>query len=224
MTSPSADGDASAADERPIAAPGFGVGGPFRLAVLVSGNGSNLQAVLDACADGTLAAEVRVVISNRAEAYALTRAVEAGVPTLVMEQGDRPRRVYDTELARTVATVGVDLVVLAGWDRLLSEAFVAHHPVINLHPAKPGVFPGLGAIEKAFAGWQDGTVTSGGVMVHFVPDEGVDDGPVIVSEEVPFVPDDTLATFTERVRETEHRLLVEAIDKVIALAARQPLR
>ncbi len=224
MTSPSADGDASAADERPIAAPGFGVGGPFRLAVLVSGNGSNLQAVLDACADGTLAAEVRVVISNRAEAYALTRAVEAGVPTLVMEQGDRPRRVYDTELARTVATVGVDLVVLAGWDRLLSEAFVAHHPVINLHPAKPGVFPGLGAIEKAFAGWQDGTVTSGGVMVHVVPDEGVDDGPVIVSEEVPFVPDDTLATFTERVRETEHRLLVEAIDKVIALAARQPLR
>ncbi len=224
MTSPSADSDASAADERPIAAPGFGVGDPFRLAVLVSGNGSNLQAVLDACADGTLAAEVRVVISNRAEAYALTRAVEAGVPTLVMEQGDRPRRVYDTELARTVATVGVDLVVLAGWDRLLSEAFVAHHPVINLHPAKPGVFPGLGAIEKAFAGWQDGTVTSGGVMVHFVPDEGVDDGPVIVSEEVPFVPDDTLATFTERVHETEHRLLVEAIDKVIALAARQPLR
>lgn len=196
----------------------------FRLAVLVSGNGSNLQAVLDACADGRLAAEVRVVISNRPDAYALTRAAEAGVPALVMEQGEQPRRHYDIELAQAVATVGVDLVVLAGWDRLLSEAFVAHHPVINLHPAKPGVFPGLGAIEKAYNGWIDGTVESGGVMVHFVPDEGVDDGPVIVTEDVPFEPDDTLDTFTERVHATEHRLLVQAIAKVIALAARQPLR
>ncbi len=197
---------------------------PFRLAVLVSGNGSNLQAIIDACASGTLAAEVRVVISNRPEAYALTRATDAGVPALVVEQGDRPRREYDAELARTVATVGVDLVVLAGWDRLLSEVFVAHHPVINLHPAKPGVFPGLGAIEKAWRGWRNGTVTSGGVMVHFVPDEGVDDGPVIVTEDVPFEPGDTLETFTERVHAIEHRVLVKAIDKVIALAARQPLR
>ncbi len=197
---------------------------PFRLAVLASGNGSNLQAVLDACRDGTLDAEVRVVVSNRTDAYALTRAADAEVPTLVIEQGDRPRRDYDIELAQAVATVGVDLVVLAGWDRLLSEAFVAHHPVINLHPAKPGVFPGLGAIEKAFNGWQEGTTESGGVMVHFVPDEGVDDGPVIVTEDVPFEPDDTLDTFTERVHATEHRLLVKAIAKVIALAARQPLR
>jgi len=196
----------------------------FGLAVLVSGNGSNLQAIIDACADGTLGAEVKVVISNRPDAYALTRAADAGVPTLVIEQGDQPRRVYDSELARAVATVGVDLVVLAGWDRLLSEAFVTHHTVVNLHPAKPGVFPGLGAIEKAFSGWLDGTVTSGGVMVHFVPDEGVDDGPVIETEEVPFEPDDTLETFTERVHATEHRVVVKAIDKVIALAARQPLR
>lgn len=207
-----------------VRSPGNTAGESFRLAVLVSGNGSNLQAVLDACADGTLAAEVRIVISNRPDAFALTRAADAGVPILVIEQGDRPRRVYDDELARTVATVGVDLVVLAGWDRLLSETFVAHHPVINLHPAKPGAFPGLGAIEKTFAGWREGRVTTGGVMVHFVPDEGVDDGPVIVTEEVPFAPGDTLHTFSERVHQTEHRLLVEAIDKVIALAARQPLR
>ncbi len=216
MTSHSADKSSPAA--------GNGATGLFRLAVLVSGNGSNLQAVLDACADGRLSAEVRVVISNRPHAYALTRAAEAGVETLVMEQGGRTRRDYDADLARVVATVGVDLVVLAGWDRLLSEAFVNHHTVINLHPAKPGVFPGLGAIEKAFAGWRAGTVASGGVMVHFVPDEGVDDGPVIVAEEVPFEPDDTLETFTERVHATEHRVLVDAIDKVIALAARQPLR
>ncbi len=196
----------------------------FGLAVLVSGHGSNLQAVLDACDDGTLAAEVKVVISNRPEAYALTRASAAGVPTMVIEPGDLARRHYDRELARAVATVGVDLVVLAGWDRLLSEAFVNHHPVINLHPAKPGAFPGLGAIAKAYDGWRRGTVQSGGVMVHFVPDEGVDDGPVIVTEEVPFEPGDTLELFTQRVHETEHRLLVEAIDKVIALAARQPLR
>ena len=199
-------------------------GDKFRLAVLVSGNGSNLAAILDACADTTLDAEVKVVVSNRPDAYALTRASEAGVPTLVMEHRGVARRAYDAELARAVATVGVDLVVLAGWDRLLSEAFVTHHPVINLHPAKPGAFPGLGAIEKAYAGWLSGTVTSGGVMVHFVPDEGVDDGPVIVTEEVPFEVGDTLEAFTERVHATEHRLLVEAIAKVIALAARQPLR
>ncbi|MDH3296134.1 MAG: phosphoribosylglycinamide formyltransferase [Acidimicrobiia bacterium] len=186
-----------------------------RLAVLVSGNGSNLQAVLDACDSGRLDGEVVVVVSNNPDAFALTRAERAGVATLVAVQGDRSRRRYDSELANTFQSVGVDLVVLAGWDRLLTDAFVARFPVINLHPAKPGAFPGLGAIEKAYRGWREGTVQSSGVMVHFVPDEGVDCGPVIVTEDVEFLTGDSLETFRQRVHQTEHRLLVEAIAKVL---------
>jgi formyltetrahydrofolate-dependent phosphoribosylglycinamide formyltransferase len=188
---------------------------PGRLAVLVSGNGSNLQAVLDACRDGRLEAEVAVVVSNNPDAHALARAAEAGVATQVMTQGIRSRRQYDSDLADLVDAVGVDLVVLAGWNRLLSDAFVGRLPVINLHPARPGAFPGLGAIEKAYQGWIDGTVESGGVMVHFVPDEGVDCGPVIVTENVEFEAGDTLESFGERVHETEHRLLVDAISRVL---------
>ena len=186
-----------------------------RLAVLVSGNGSNLQAVLDARADGRLDVDVVVVVSNNPEAFALTRADRAGVDTVVSVQGRRSRPDYDAELAELLTERQVDLVVLAGWDRLLGRQFVGRLPVINLHPAKPGAFPGLGAIERAYDGWRNGTVTSGGVMVHFVPDEGVDDGPVIVTEDVPFEPDDTLESFAVRVHEVEHRLLVQAISTVV---------
>jgi len=196
----------------------------FRLAVLISGNGSNLQAVIDACADGRLAAEVAVVVSNNPDAYGLERAERAGVPTLIARRDEQSRRDYDQELALTLATVGVDLVVLAGWDHLLSEIFVAHHAVINLHPAKPGMFPGLGAIERSFEAWRSGRIDAGGVMVHFVPDEGIDNGPVIATEEVPIKADDTLAQYAERVHMVEHRLLVEAIGQVLAMAANQALR
>jgi len=138
--------------------------------------------------------------------------------------GDGSRERYDADLATTINAIGVDLVVLAGWDRLLSSAFVSRFPVINLHPAKPGVFPGLGAIEKAYRSWKDGMTDSGGVMVHFVPDEGVDDGPVIVAEDVPFLGHDTLESFAERVHETEHRLLVAAISQVLPTINRKTLR
>ncbi len=111
--------------------------------------------------------------------------------------------------------IGADLVVLAGWNRVLTDNFLAHHSVINLHPAKPGAFPGLGAIERAYEAWTEGRVRSGGVMVHFVPDEGVDTGPVIASEEVPFLDGDTLDAFEARVHAVEHRLLVDAIATVL---------
>ncbi len=186
-----------------------------RLAVLVSGNGSNLQAVLDARVDGRLDVDVVVVVSNNPEAFALTRADRAGVETVVSVQGRRSRADYDAELAELLIDRQIDLVVLAGWDRLLGRQFVGRLPVINLHPAKPGVFPGLGAIERAYDGWRNGTVTSGGVMVHVVPDEGVDDGPIIVTEDVPFEPGDTLESFAGRVHEVERRLLVQAISTVV---------
>lgn len=182
-----------------------------RLVVMVSGSGTNLQAILDACAAGSLDAEVVLVISNNPEAYALERAKKAGVPTAILPHQGRDRDDYDTELAYEATIVGADLVVLAGWNRVLTDSFLSHHKVINLHPAKPGAFPGLGAIEKAYEAWRRGDVTSGGVMVHYVPDEGIDDGPVIAWEEIPFQPDDNLESFEIRVHETEHRLLVESI-------------
>lgn len=194
-----------------------------RLVVLVSGSGTNLQAILDACGqapDGRagatkLAAEVVLVVSNNPQAYAIERATAAGVATSIMPHQGRDRQEYDSELAYEAKIVGADLVVLAGWNRVLTDSFLAHHTVINLHPAKPGAFPGLGAIEKAFAAWQRGEVSSGGVMVHYVPDEGIDDGPVIGWEEVPFHAGDTMATFEQRVHETEHRILIESINTAL---------
>ncbi len=189
-----------------------------RLAVLVSGRGSNLAAIIAACADGTLEAEVAVVVSNRVDAYALERAKEAGIAVEVARHEGRDRASYDQELAYTVASYDVDLVVLAGWDRILTTYFVSHHRTINLHPAKPGTFRGLGAIERAFAAWREGMIDHGGVMVHYVPDEGVDDGPVIRWEPVPFVDGDTLQSYSERVHQTEHRVLVASIGTVLAEA------
>lgn len=182
-----------------------------RLALLVSGNGTNLAAVIEACTDGRLHAEVALVVSNRPEAYALQRAGSAGIATLVASHLDRDRASYDHELAYSVAAYDVDLVILAGWDRILTSHFVAHHTTINLHPAAPGTFPGLGAIKKAHDAWERGEISHGGVMVHYVPDEGVDDGPVIGWEPVPFLHGDTLDTYEQRVHEIEHQLLVESI-------------
>lgn len=186
-----------------------------RLAVLVSGNGSNLQAIIDACASGRLAAEVVVVVSNNPDAFALTRASDAGIETIVRPHQGIDRAAYDTELAYTVSSFAPDLVVLAGWNRILTTHFVSHHTAINLHPAKPGAFPGLHAIERAYQAWQEGTIDHGGVMVHFVPDEGIDDGPTIDWQAVPFEPGDTLESYEARVHDVEHTLLVRSIAKVI---------
>lgn len=187
---------------------------PTRLVVLVSGNGTNLQAVLDACADGRLPAQVAAVVSNRADAPALARAAAAGAVTVhVGPQRDEPRRDYDARLADIVAGFAPDLVVLAGWMRILTTDFLGWFPdrVVNLHPARPGELPGTRAIERA---WQEalaGERTRTGVMVHLVPDDGVDDGPVLACEDVPIRPDDTLATLEARVHAVEHRLLVDTI-------------
>lgn len=193
-----------------------------RLVVLVSGSGTNLQAVIDGCARGELAADVAAVVSNVASAYALERARASGIPAVVLPHGGRNRTDYDRELAEVVAGYQPDLVVLAGWMRILTGAFLTRHPTINLHPAQPGAFPGVGAIEAAFEAWNRGEIAAGGVMVHHVPDEGVDNGPVIVWEPVPFGPGDTLDTFTRRVHQVEHRLLVDAISRVLATRGPSP--
>jgi phosphoribosylglycinamide formyltransferase-1 len=189
-----------------------------RLAVLVSGYGSNLQAILDACEAGALPARVVVVVSNRRGAYALERARRAGVPALYhplkpYTDSGRSRQEYDEDLAGLLRPYAPDWVVLAGWMHVLSQAFLRHYPhrVVNLHPALPGQFPGVDAIARAFAAYQRGEIEGTGCMVHLVPDEAVDAGPVVAVAPVPIFPTDTLADLEERMHRTEHRLLVEAL-------------
>jgi phosphoribosylglycinamide formyltransferase-1 len=188
-----------------------------KVAVLASGSGTNLQALIDACTTRWLDAEIVAVITDNAQAGAIQRARDAGIEVHVVEKVDNEtRREYDTRLADVVQQMDPDLVVLAGFMRLLSMHFLSHFPmrVINLHPALPGEFPGINAIERAFSERDELGRTHSGVMVHFVPDEGVDDGPVIETREVPIYPTDTLETFTERMHQTEHALIVSAVRQV----------
>lgn len=190
-----------------------------RLVVLASGSGSNLQAVLDACADSRLRADVVAVVSDRADAFALRRAADAGVPSVhVGRQSDETRAHYDARLADVVAGFGPDIVVLAGWMRILTMGFLGWFPerVVNLHPALPGDLPGTDAIARAWQEAMAGERTRTGVMVHLVPDEGVDDGPVLASEPVDIRPDDTFESLTDRIHAVEHRLLVEALRSLVA--------
>lgn len=179
-----------------------------RLAVLVSGNGSNLQALLDACAAGDLPARVELVVSNRPRVFALERAARAGVESVVLTRDGRSRQQYDQALAEVVAAARPDRVVLAGWMHILSAAFLDRFPgqVLNLHPALPGAFPGVNAIARAL----EAGVPTTGVMVHRV-DEGVDTGPALAVEEVSIHPEDTLESLSERIHAVEHRLLVQAL-------------
>ncbi len=191
----------------------------MRLVVLISGNGTNLQAILDACAEGMLPAQVVAVYSNKADAYGLVRAGRAGVPALFFpKRADESRRDYDRRLAESVATWQPDYIILAGWMRLLTMEFLGRFPnrVINLHPALPGAFPGTHAIERAYQAWQRGEIDRSGVMVHLVPDEGVDSGPVLGVEEIFFQPGESLEAFEARVHAVEHRLLVETLRRLLA--------
>jgi phosphoribosylglycinamide formyltransferase-1 len=185
-----------------------------KLAVLISGNGSNLQTLINACATNKLAAEIVVVISNQQNAYGLVRAANANLPALCLPfiKGTA-RSAYDEQLAQQLRVYKTDYIVLAGWMRLLSQTFLSHFPgqVINIHPALPESFPGIHAIDRAFEAYQAGLITHTGVMVHYVPDEGVDNGPVILQENVPILPEDTLETLEHRIHKTEHRLYLEAL-------------
>jgi phosphoribosylglycinamide formyltransferase 1 len=193
-----------------------------RLVVLASGNGSNLQAIIDACAAGELAAEIAAVISDQSKAYALERAKKAGIPAHIIpwrpyQEANLERRAYDKDLADLVASFSPDWIVLAGWMRLLTSSFLSAFPmqVINLHPALPGSYPGTHAIERAWSDYQAGLIQHTGVMVHFVPDEGVDNGPVIAQQIVPVTAQDNLETLTERIHQVEHSLLIKSIQQLI---------
>lgn len=189
-----------------------------RLVVLISGDGSNLQAILDACKSDEFPASVVCVISSKADAYGLVRAKNVGIEAIhFSKQDNESRNEYDARLAELVTSKQPDYVVLAGWMRILTSSFLNHFPsrVVNLHPALPDTFPGTHAIERAFEAYQHGEIQHTGIMVHLVPDEGVDNGPVLATEIVPINKDDTLETLEIRVHKTEHRLLVKTIKELI---------
>ena len=189
-----------------------------RLVVLASGNGTNLQAIIDACENTQLDAQVVGVVSDKHEAFALNRAQCHNVETAVVAAKPlETRQQYDARLAQIVGVWQPHIVVLAGFMRVLSNSFLSQFPnqVVNIHPALPGELPGTHAIERAFTEFTHGTRNNTGVMVHFVPDEGVDNGPVIAQQVVPIHAADTLVTLEARVHATEHSLVIDALQQLI---------
>lgn len=190
-----------------------------RIAILVSGFGSNQQAILDAVEAGGLpGAEVALVVSNRRDARGIDRAIRHGVPVVYFPlapytRAGQPRDAYDAHLARILQAFEVQWVVLAGWMHVLGAAFLDHFParVVNLHPALPGTFPGTHAIQRAYDAYARGEIEGTGVMVHLVPDPAVDAGPVVAQRAVPIRPGDTVDDLEARIHAVEHELLVAAL-------------
>jgi len=188
------------------------LGSVIRLVVLASGNGSNLQAIIDT--DTLASTSIVAVVSDKTEAFALERARRAGIPAFAMPCAKgTPRADYDTALADAVEAFRPDYIFLLGWMRILSGVFLSRFPgkVVNLHPALPGTFAGTRAIERAFEAYQAGNIVRTGVMTHYVPDEGVDCGPVLKATVVPIQPDDTFESLEARIHETEHTIVVETL-------------
>ncbi len=179
------------------------------LGVLASGRGSNLQSMLDAIAEGRLAAKVAIVISDRSDAQATERARAVGIPTVTVSPRAFPtREEYDTQVAKILGDVGVEVVVLAGYMRIVTTALLHAFPdrVINIHPSLLPAFRGLHAQRQAI----EYGVKVTGCTVHFVSEE-IDGGAIILQATVPILGDDTEATLSERILEEEHRLLPQAL-------------
>lgn len=189
-----------------------------RIVVLASGNGTNCQALIEACGQAAIDAEIAAVISNNPDAYVIERAALADIPAVIVEHraSEPERRSFEDErLIETIEGFEPDLVVLAGWMRILGATTTQRFPIVNLHPALPGELAGVNAIDRAFAEWQAGQRRSTGVMVHWVPDAGVDTGPAIVSETVDFLASDTADSFEKRMHLVEHRLIVEGVKEAL---------
>jgi phosphoribosylglycinamide formyltransferase-1 len=179
------------------------------IGVLVSGSGTNLQALLDA------ELPVAAVASNRADAYALERARRAGIPAAIFpldEFPDRERR--DVAMAAWLRAQRVDTVVLAGYMHVLTRAFLEQFPnrIVNVHPSLLPQFPGVHAVDEALAAG----VPETGATVHLV-DEGVDTGPILVQERVRVEPGDTRETLHARIQQVEHRILPETVRQLCGL-------
>jgi phosphoribosylglycinamide formyltransferase-1 len=184
-----------------------------RLGILLSGRGSNFEAIADNVAAGRIDAEIAVVISNRPEARGLQLAGQRGLKALSIPSKGLDREVYDRMVVAELRNHAVDLVCLAGFMRLLSAYFVREFPlaILNIHPGLLPAFPGLDAQHQAL---QHGVKVSG-CTVHFV-DEYLDHGPIIVQTAVPVLNDDTVETLSARILKEEHRLYSEAINIVLS--------
>jgi phosphoribosylglycinamide formyltransferase-1 len=179
------------------------------LGVLVSGAGTNLQAILEAISEKKLSASVRLVVSNKPGVLALERAEKAGVPTKVVSHRDyADREAFDGALVAALVGAGVDWVVLAGFMRLLTRKLLGAFPnrVLNIHPSLLPAFPGVDAQRQAF----DYGAKITGCTVHLV-DEGTDTGPIVAQRAVPVRDDDDAESLTARILVEEHRLLVEVL-------------
>lgn len=177
---------------------------PLRVGVLVSGSGTNLQALIDLCQRNEISAEIVLVLSNRADAYGLERAKQANIPTCVIDhQAFADRESFDKAMIQALDTAHVELVCLAGFMRLLTPPFVQHYAerLINIHPALLPAFPGLHVQQQAI----DAGVLFSGATVHFV-DEGMDTGPIIAQAVVPILAKDDADTLAARILRQEHRL------------------
>lgn len=185
------------------------MGERFKIGVLVSGRGTNLQSLIDAAKEGRLGAEIAVVISNRPKAFALERAQKQGIPAQVIDDKTFSTfREFEDTLIAELQNRGVDLVVLAGFMKIVSPVLLRAFPlrVINIHPSLLPAFPGLHVQKKAI---EYGARFSG-CTVHFV-DEGVDSGPIIIQAVVPIEPNDTEETLSERILKEEHKILPQAV-------------
>lgn len=200
-----------------------------RIVVLASGEGTNLQAIIDSCHNDEINGKVVAVVTNNPSIGAIRRAESRDIPTRVVTKlPGESRQSFDARLADAVSGFEPSWVVLAGFMRILSDSFISRFAVpqadapsriINLHPAPPGELPGMNAIERAFTESQTGSRVRSGAMVHFVDSEGVDCGPVIVSDDVPILAADTFDDFAARMHRHEHKLLVLALQQLCA----QPL-
>jgi phosphoribosylglycinamide formyltransferase 1 len=183
------------------------------IGVLISGRGSNLQAIIDASRDGRLDARIAVVISNRADAYGLERARQAGIETAVRDHKAYASRVeFELALVEDLRDRDVQVVCLAGFMRLLGATFVNAYPnrILNIHPALLPAFPGLHAQRQAF---EHGAKIAG-ATVHFV-DTNLDAGPIVMQAAVPVLDTDTEDTLSARILEQEHLIYPAAIQKVL---------
>lgn len=184
-----------------------------RIAVLVSGRGSNLQSIIDAVAQGRLAAEIAVVVSNKADAYGLVRARNAGIEAIFLNPKEySDRSAYDRAVADLLTSRGVSLVCLAGYMRLVGQPLLDAFPnrILNIHPSLLPAFPGLDAQRQAF----EHGVRVSGCTVHVVT-AGLDEGPIILQASVPVRDDDTAETLAARILVEEHKLYPAAIEAAL---------
>jgi phosphoribosylglycinamide formyltransferase-1 len=191
-----------------------------RIAILISGRGSNMVALAEAVRDGRISnAEIAIVISDQPNAAGLVKAKELGIETLIVERRGRPRPEHDREVVAALQARQIDLVCLAGYMRVLSDKFIEAYRgrILNIHPSLLPLFPGLDAQQQAL----EQGVESSGCTVHFV-DETLDGGPIIAQRVVRVHKGDTVESLSARILEEEHKLYPEAVSMVLGSIGRVP--